>query len=68
MSKITYEGLCKKCGFDIRAVFEAPPDTEEEPTYICDDHTPSPWSVLTEEEKEWIVENVIRNGAENGKR
>lgn len=66
MSDITYEGLCKKGGFDIRTAFIAP-DKEEEPTYICDDHTPSRWSVFTEKEKDWIYENVLRELVAEGK-
>lgn len=66
MSDITYEGLCKKGGFDIRAAFLTP-DKQEEQTYICDDHTPSKWSVFTEKEKDWIYENVIRELIADGK-
>lgn len=61
MSGITYEGLCKKCGFDIRTVLYSP-DKEDNDTYICDDHTPSRWSVFTENEKDWIYDNVIHEG------
>lgn len=56
MSKITYDRLCKKCGFDIRTGYEIRHDK----TYTCDDSTPSPWSVFTQEEKDWIRDNVFR--------
>lgn len=58
---ITYNGLCKKLGFDIRDYFagKSPANRKSEGPATEDDSKPSVFSVLSYEELRWIDENVL---------
>ena len=51
---VTIEQITKKLGFDPLN----PPDRDTGNPFLVDDHTPSPYSVLTAEESNWLVKYV----------
>lgn len=49
---ITYDSICKKCGFDINKG----PSIEDNDGWRINDKQPRIFYMLTEEEKKWVYE------------
>ena len=54
---ITYESIKNKLGFD---PLNPPKRNVDEDPFLVDDHTPSPYSVLKDEESHWLVDYVSK--------
>ncbi len=53
--EITLESIKKKLGFD---PLNPPERKDDRDPFLIDDHTPSPYSVLTDEESHWLCDYV----------
>ena len=59
---ITYESICQKLGFD-PVKGEYPQNNEKKDSWLIDDSVENPYSVLTQEESDFLMEFFIKRRA-----